>query len=87
MRVAVADDRPTATAPDHPLANKEFLFPYATVVECPQADVLNRIGYTLAATALTEDPALHRRLPRLPAHRAAEHRAAADQPVDLGPAA
>ena len=42
--------------PDHPLANKEFLFPYAAVVECPQADVLKRIGYTLAATVLTDDP-------------------------------
>ena len=41
--------------PDHPLANKEFLFPYASVVECPQADVLKRIGYTLAATVLSED--------------------------------
>jgi acyl-CoA reductase-like NAD-dependent aldehyde dehydrogenase len=43
-------------SPDHPLANKEFLFPYASVIECPQADVLHRIGYTLAATALTADP-------------------------------
>ena len=43
--------------PEHPLANKEFLFPYASVIECPQADVLKRIGYTLAASALTEDPA------------------------------
>lgn len=42
---------------EHPLANKEFLFPYAAVVECPQSDMLKRIGYTLAATALTEDPA------------------------------
>jgi acyl-CoA reductase-like NAD-dependent aldehyde dehydrogenase len=42
--------------PDHPLANKEFLFPYASVIECPQVDVLKRIGYTLAASALTEDP-------------------------------
>jgi acyl-CoA reductase-like NAD-dependent aldehyde dehydrogenase len=44
-------------SPDHPLANKEFLFPYAAVIECPQADVLKRIGYTLAATGLTDDPA------------------------------
>jgi acyl-CoA reductase-like NAD-dependent aldehyde dehydrogenase len=43
--------------PEHPLANKEFLFPYASVIEYPQRDVLKRIGYTLAATALTEDPA------------------------------
>ena len=48
--------------PDHPLANKEFLFPYAAVVECPQSDVLKRIGYTLACTAITEDPAFIRDL-------------------------
>jgi acyl-CoA reductase-like NAD-dependent aldehyde dehydrogenase len=44
-------------SPDHPLANKEFLFPYASVIECPQADVLTRIGYTLAASVLSADPA------------------------------
>ncbi len=44
-------------SPDHPLANKEFLFPYAAVIEYPQSDVLKRIGYTLAATGLTDDPA------------------------------
>ena len=43
--------------PEHPLANKEFLFPYASVIECPQADILKRIGYTLAASVITEDPA------------------------------
>ncbi len=43
--------------PEHPLANKEFLFPYTSVVECPQADVLKRIGYTLAASVYSEDPA------------------------------
>ena len=42
-------------SPDHPLANKEFLFPYASVIECPQADILNRIGYTLAASLITKD--------------------------------
>ena len=43
-------------SPDHPLANKEFLFPYASVIEWPQDDVLKRIGYTLAATLLSDDP-------------------------------
>ena len=43
--------------PEHPLGNKEFLFPYASVIECPQPDMLKRIGYTLAATALSDDPA------------------------------
>jgi acyl-CoA reductase-like NAD-dependent aldehyde dehydrogenase len=42
-------------SPDHPLANKEFLFPYASVIECPQDQMLDRIGYTLAASVITED--------------------------------
>jgi hypothetical protein len=41
---------------DHPLANREFLFPYASVVEMPQAEMLGRIGPSLVVTALTEDP-------------------------------
>jgi acyl-CoA reductase-like NAD-dependent aldehyde dehydrogenase len=45
---------------EHPLVTKELLFPYAAVVECPQADVLKRIGPTLAAMVLTEDPAFTR---------------------------
>lgn len=47
---------------DHPLTNKEYLFPYASVVECPQADMLKRIGPSLAVMALTEDPNFIRRL-------------------------
>ena len=41
---------------DHPLANKEFLCPYASVVTCPQSEVLSKIGYTLACSAITKDP-------------------------------
>jgi acyl-CoA reductase-like NAD-dependent aldehyde dehydrogenase len=41
---------------DHPLANREFLFPYASVVELPQAEMLRRIGPTLVCTALTREP-------------------------------
>lgn len=40
---------------DHPLANREFLFPYASVVEVPQKDVVQRIGPSLVVTALTHD--------------------------------
>jgi acyl-CoA reductase-like NAD-dependent aldehyde dehydrogenase len=40
---------------EHPLANKEFLFPFASVIEYPQAEMLKRIGYTLAASVLTTD--------------------------------
>ncbi len=51
-------------APDwqHPLANTEYLFPFASVVEVPQEEVVARIGPTLVATALTEDERLTRQL-------------------------
>jgi acyl-CoA reductase-like NAD-dependent aldehyde dehydrogenase len=41
---------------DHPLANNEFLCPYASVVQVPQSEVLNKIGYSLAVSAVTKDP-------------------------------
>jgi acyl-CoA reductase-like NAD-dependent aldehyde dehydrogenase len=47
---------------DHPLANREFLFPYASVVEVPQEEMLDVIGPTLVATAVTRDTAWIRSL-------------------------
>jgi acyl-CoA reductase-like NAD-dependent aldehyde dehydrogenase len=41
---------------EHPLANREFLFPYASVVEVPQEQMLAVIGPSLVVTAITEDP-------------------------------
>ncbi|HRX84146.1 MAG TPA: aldehyde dehydrogenase family protein [Phycisphaerae bacterium] len=43
---------------EHPLANREFLFPYASVVECPVAEMPEAIGPSLIVTALTEDRGL-----------------------------
>lgn len=40
---------------EHPLANREFLFPYTSVVEMPQEKMLEHIGYTLVASAITDD--------------------------------
>jgi Aldehyde dehydrogenase family len=40
---------------DHPLANREFLFPYASVVEVPQSEMLRKIGPSLVVTAITKD--------------------------------
>jgi acyl-CoA reductase-like NAD-dependent aldehyde dehydrogenase len=40
---------------DHPLANREFLFPFASVVEVPQAEVVGRIGHSLVVTAITQN--------------------------------
>jgi acyl-CoA reductase-like NAD-dependent aldehyde dehydrogenase len=50
--------RPTViycNSTDHPLYNREFLCPYATVVEVPQKDMLSKIGYSLVVTAITAD--------------------------------
>lgn len=50
--------RPTVVLCDsfqHPLANKEFLCPYASVVQVAQKDMLHQIGYSLAVSAITKD--------------------------------
>ena len=52
--------RPTIVHCDsfaHPLANREFLFPYASVVQVPQAEMIKQIGPSLVVTAVTRDPA------------------------------
>jgi acyl-CoA reductase-like NAD-dependent aldehyde dehydrogenase len=40
---------------EHPLANREFLFPYASVVEMSQEQMPDRIGPSLVVTAITHD--------------------------------
>ena len=57
--------RPTIILCDsfaHPLANREFLCPYASVVQVPQADMLEQIGPSLVVTAITKDAAFHQQL-------------------------
>ena len=57
--------RPTIVLCDsfaHPLANREFLCPYASVVQVPQAEMLKRIGPSLVVTAITKDPAFTEQL-------------------------
>ena len=48
--------------PDHALANREFLFPFASVVEVAQEDLPEILGSTLVVTAITRDQALLSRL-------------------------
>jgi acyl-CoA reductase-like NAD-dependent aldehyde dehydrogenase len=43
---------------DAPAANKEYMFPFVSVVESPQSEMIERMGPTLVLTALTEDPGL-----------------------------
>ena len=42
-------------SPERKLANTEYMFPFVSVVECPQEEMLARIGPTLVASAITED--------------------------------
>ena len=43
--------------PEHPLAATEFVFPFATVVEAPAGEILDRIGPTLIGTVISQDSA------------------------------
>lgn len=45
-----------------PLANTEFMFPFASVVKCPQDEMLKRIGPTLVCSAITQDSRFERTL-------------------------
>ena len=47
---------------EHPLANIEFPFPFVSVVEVPSTQLVEAIGATLVATAITEDMRLTRDL-------------------------
>lgn len=47
---------------EHPLSNREFLFPFASVVEVPEAEMPAALGPTLALTAVTRNQELLRRM-------------------------
>jgi acyl-CoA reductase-like NAD-dependent aldehyde dehydrogenase len=51
-----------ASSPGAAIAQKEYMFPFVTVVECPQAKMLQAIGPTLVCSAITSDPELRRSL-------------------------
>jgi hypothetical protein len=48
-------------SPDAPAAQKEYMFPFVTVVQCPEEQMLKKIGPTLVCTAVTEKPELRSR--------------------------
>lgn len=45
------------SSPEASIAKKEYMFPFSTVVECPQDQMLAKIGPTLVGTAITNNPA------------------------------
>ncbi|HSR69398.1 MAG TPA: aldehyde dehydrogenase family protein [Acidobacteriota bacterium] len=57
--------RPTVlhcTSPEPSLANTEFMFPFVSVVECPQEKMLDQISETLVCTAISQDEQWRRQL-------------------------
>jgi acyl-CoA reductase-like NAD-dependent aldehyde dehydrogenase len=57
--------RPTVILCDSPsrsIAKKEYMFPFVTVVECPQEKMLDNLGPTLVCSAITEDAKFQRAL-------------------------
>jgi len=54
---------------EQPLANREFLFPFASVVEVSADEIPSALGPSLVVSAITEDRALIRRLAAAPFSR------------------
>jgi acyl-CoA reductase-like NAD-dependent aldehyde dehydrogenase len=57
--------RPTVIhydSPEHPGAKKEYMFPFVTVVKCPQEEMIGAIGPTLVCTGISNDRKFQRAL-------------------------
>ncbi|HTI49772.1 MAG TPA: aldehyde dehydrogenase family protein, partial [Planctomycetaceae bacterium] len=57
--------RPTvvhSTSTDSAMAKAEYMFPFVTVVDCPQEKMLSSIGQTLVCSAITHDPKFSQQL-------------------------
>ena len=76
----------SATRADHPLANREFLFPLRRVVPVRAEEIPQAFGPTLAVTAITNDKPCSRAHARLAPPPSLEPRAHAHLPGELGPA-
>jgi acyl-CoA reductase-like NAD-dependent aldehyde dehydrogenase len=49
-------------SPEAAIVKKEYMFPFVSVVECPEAQMLDAIGPTLVCTAITTRPEFRRQL-------------------------
>ena len=46
-----------ASSPDAEVVSREYMFPFVTVVECPQDKMIKQANYTLVGSAITENEA------------------------------
>jgi acyl-CoA reductase-like NAD-dependent aldehyde dehydrogenase len=51
-----------SSSPDTAIAKKEYMFPFVTVVDCPQEQMIAKIGPTLVCSAITSDKSFQRNL-------------------------
>ena len=51
-----------AASPEPAIVSKEYMFPFVSVVECPEAKMLDAIGPTLVCSAITCNESFRRRL-------------------------
>jgi acyl-CoA reductase-like NAD-dependent aldehyde dehydrogenase len=49
-------------SPEAPIAKKEYMFPFVTVVECPESRMIEAVGPTLVCSAITFNEEFRRRL-------------------------
>jgi acyl-CoA reductase-like NAD-dependent aldehyde dehydrogenase len=49
-------------SPERKIAQTEYMFPYATVIQCPQSEMIEKIGQTLVCSAITNDKTWERQL-------------------------
>ena len=49
-------------SPEKKLAQSEYMFPYVTVVQCPQSEMIEKISGTLVCSAITNDKAWEKQL-------------------------
>jgi acyl-CoA reductase-like NAD-dependent aldehyde dehydrogenase len=49
-------------SPEAAIAKKEYMFPFVTVVECPESQMIEAVGPTLVCSAITANDALRQKL-------------------------
>jgi hypothetical protein len=49
-------------SPEAAIAKKEYMFPFVTVVECPESRMIEAVGPTLVCTAITGNSEFRRKL-------------------------
>ena len=49
-------------SPEPSAANREYMFPFVSIVQCPEATMVEAIGPTLVCSAITCNPAFRRAL-------------------------